>query len=654
MTKIAFSLLAAVALLLAAISLFPVHAALYTSAWMVGLWAATAAAAVCVMVRRRLWRQPAVFALHAAFIVVLAGAMITHLWGSSERVHVEVGSTAAIGTDSLRLDAFDIEYYPGTAAPADFVATVSIGGGAPVRVSMNRTASAGGTRLFLTSCDADRSGCTFTVARDSAGTAVSYCGYALLLLAMLAISIPHRNHRFIIGLMIVLGASAASAAPRTVPRELADALGRVCVYHNDRVAPMSTLAADFSMKIYGTRSYQGLTPEQVLAGWLFYYDSWKADPGIRLDGRMVSLADFFGPEGYLYDDPDHAAENEKFGLISSAAAGSLWRLFPYSKDRGVQWYSPVDQLPDDMDIDAWRMTRHSLGYLAELVAGAQWPQAVEVVGKIGRYQRLQCADGLPSPAQMRAERVFSRLSGSPWPMIILLAGSILLLIWPRPAAAKTLLCAGALWVASLMALNAVATRHLPIANGYETMQWMALFALSLCLWLGRRRPAALPLGAIVAALALAVALMGQRNPQLTNLMPVLRSPLLSVHVLTVMLSYAMLAIIALASGLWLCGRRELLPMARTLLRPAVFLMAAGIFIGAVWANMSWGRYWGWDPKEVWALITMIVYSFPLHTVSLPSFRRDRRFAIWCLAAFATVLMTYIGVNFLLGGLHSYA
>ena len=93
---------------------------------------------------------------------------------------------------------------------------------------------------------------------------------------------------------------------------------------------------------------------------------------------------------------------------------------------------------------------------------------------------------------------------------------------------------------------------------------------------------------------------------------------------------------------------------RLLLLPALFLLAAGIFIGAVWANQSWGRYWGWDPKETWALITMLVYAFPLHDASLAFFRRPKVFHWYVLCAFLSVLVTYFGVNFFMAGLHSYA
>lgn len=123
------------------------------------------------------------------------------------------------------------------------------------------------------------------------------------------------------------------------------------------------------------------------------------------------------------------------------------------------------------------------------------------------------------------------------------------------------------------------------------------------------------------------------------LVPILRSPYLFVHVGTIMLSYILLVVSIL--------RREVL-------RPAVFLLATGIFLGAVWANVSWGTYWSWDPKESWALITLLVYSVPLHSKSLPWFNSMRNYRIYSLLAFACLLMTYFGVNFLLGGMHSYA
>ncbi|MDR0728677.1 MAG: cytochrome c biogenesis protein CcsA [Prevotellaceae bacterium] len=144
--------------------------------------------------------------------------------------------------------------------------------------------------------------------------------------------------------------------------------------------------------------------------------------------------------------------------------------------------------------------------------------------------------------------------------------------------------------------------------------------------------------------------------QLNPMTPVLRSPMLAAHVSVIMASYALLLFIAVTAIAGLCSRKQRLRFYRwnmRLLYPAVFLLAAGIFIGAVWANISWGRYWGWDAKETWALITLLVYAVPFHRQSLAYFRSPYRFHLYCAIAFATVAMTFFGVSFLLGGIHSY-
>ena len=147
-------------------------------------------------------------------------------------------------------------------------------------------------------------------------------------------------------------------------------------------------------------------------------------------------------------------------------------------------------------------------------------------------------------------------------------------------------------------------------------------------------------------------------------MPVLQSPLLSIHVVVIMLAYILLAFIALngVTAVWLHHAKrgstrkvhDLQVISQVLLYPAIFLLAIDIFVGAIWANVSWGRYWGWDPKEVWALITLLIYSLAIHSASLPAFRRPLFFHLFAILAFFSVLITYFGVNFFLGGLHSYA
>lgn len=209
--------------------------------------------------------------------------------------------------------------------------------------------------------------------------------------------------------------------------------------------------------------------------------------------------------------------------------------------------------------------------------------------------------------------------------------------------------------------------YIPLSNGHETMVFMAWCSMMLTPIAGKRVKEALPFGYIVCGLTLLVSTFGNDTEQIAPLAPVLRSPLLSIHVVVIMLSYTLFAFNMLngvaALMIYTTQRdrnfakseiTELQRRSTIMLYPAVFLLTAGIFIGAVWANISWGRYWGWDPKEVWALITMLIYSMALHSGSIKAMRNPITFHTYCVLAFLTVLITYFGVNFLLGGMHSYA
>jgi ABC-type transport system involved in cytochrome c biogenesis permease subunit len=165
----------------------------------------------------------------------------------------------------------------------------------------------------------------------------------------------------------------------------------------------------------------------------------------------------------------------------------------------------------------------------------------------------------------------------------------------------------------------------------------------------------IPNSTLICGIALMVATMSELNPRITLLMPVLQSPLLSIHVMVIMISYSLFALILLnATTNLIKNNYELCNINYKLNIFALFLLTAGIFIGAIWANVSWGRYWGWDPKEVWALITMLIYSLPLHRASLKIFQNPRFINWYYIFAFLSVVITYFGVNFILGGMHSYA
>ena len=191
---------------------------------------------------------------------------------------------------------------------------------------------------------------------------------------------------------------------------------------------------------------------------------------------------------------------------------------------------------------------------------------------------------------------------------------------------------------------------------------MAACVLTMALVAHRRFEMALSFGFMLCGLALLVAMMGESNPPVTPLMPVLSSPLLSIHVAVIMVAYSLFGFVmfnGIAAVVLYCSGRghaaqivRLQVLGRLMLYPAVFLLAVGIFTGAVWANVSWGRYWGWDPKETWALITLMVYAAALHTTSLPALRRPMVFHWFSIIAFLSVVITYLGANFIMTGLHS--
>ena len=186
----------------------------------------------------------------------------------------------------------------------------------------------------------------------------------------------------------------------------------------------------------------------------------------------------------------------------------------------------------------------------------------------------------------------------------------------------------------------------------------------LSLLLSFRFPIMLTCGFLMSGFFLLVSHISQMDPQITHVMPVLNSPLLSIHVSIIMMGFALLSLTFInaitALTVKLINRDATRQMAALqslsllFLYPAATTLGIGIFVGAIWANVSWGEYWGWDPKEVWALITFMVYAAALHPKTLPALRRPVTFHVFMLLAFLTILMTYFGVNYILGGMHSYA
>ena len=644
----------------------------YGSVWFCALWGVLAALTLIVCIRMRLWRRVPLLLLHGSFLVILGGAFLTYVWGEQGYVHLEEGKATDrfMESDSgellplpfsLRLDSFRVQCYPGTDAPEDYISYVrlsdSSGGEQTATVSMNRILTHRGYRFYQSSYDPDGRGSWLSVNHDPWGIGVTYAGYALLGLSILGVLFsrggefrrllrhPLLRKGGFLTVFLLLGTMAGQAQGRKLPvlkQHQADSLAEVQVIYHDRVVPFNTLARDFVLKLTGRPTYKGLTPERVVGGWLLHPEVWKDEPMIRI--KSADLRRRLGVEG-------------DFARLSDLFDGQTYRLQAY-----------------------WDASKGQTGSLSPLEKAI-----VETDEKVGLILMLQNGtliqpfptDGSVTPlseAKVRAELLYNRIPFSQLLFMFNLTMGLLafgLLLYkgmkrtgpvgrPYRRVERALTCA--LWAALLFHAFGYALRwyiggRVPLSNGYETMQFLALATLLLSVLFRRRFPFTLPFGFLLSGFALLVSYLGQMNPQITPLMPVLVSPWLSSHVSLIMMSYALFAFMMLNGVLALCLRREalrLMLLSRLLLYPAAFFLGAGIFLGAIWANVSWGHYWTWDPKEVWALITFMVYGVAFHARSLRRFRRPVFFHVYMIAAFLTVLMTYFGVNYVLGGMHSYA
>lgn len=702
---------------------------IYCSTPMIILWSIITVSSIIYLLKMRVHRQCITFGIHFSFALILFGALITHVDGIQGVLHLRIGDTNIkefIKSDNkpeslpfeVSLKDFELKYYTGTNAPMDYISILKITDDNEVIegiVSMNKIYTYKNYRFYQSGYDDDEQGTILSVSHDPYGIFVTYTGYCLLLISFVLFAFEENSKfrlllkhpllkRTLVVVLLISSSffkTSASDVPPTLSESVAEEFGNFYVYYNDRICPLQTLAKDFTIKLYGKSSYNGLSAEQVLAGWFFYYDEWKKEPMIKIssdevrhmlgiEGKYARLVDFVDNNGYKLDSAfsgntyiksrqDLERANEKFNIVSMLATGSLLKIYPYSAVDGKSaiWYSLADKLPTDMPIEQWSFIRNSMNYVAEKVAMNDEEALLLLFEKIKKYQERECEIGIPSPHRFKAEKFYNKASNNKVAAIVsMIFGIVAYILYCRKLAGNkkresgwiktlfnTILVLVFIYITVNIILRWLVCGHVPLSNGFETMQFLSWSSCLLTLIMLRRFVMALPFGLLLCGLAMMVSVMGESNPQITQLMPVLQSPLLSIHVVFVMVAYSLLGFIMLNGVTAVILRytsslkdeiEYLYIVSRLMLYPAVFSMAIGIFIGAVWANVSWGRYWGWDPKEVWALVTMLIYSFLFHVVSIPKFRNVMFFHWYSIIAFLSVIITYFGVNFFLGGLHSYA
>ncbi|WP_457624014.1 cytochrome c biogenesis protein CcsA [Persephonella sp.] len=508
---------------------------------------------------------------------------------------------------------------------------------------------------------------------------------------------------------------------KKVNREHADRFGTLITQSADgRLEPIDTLSIDVLNKVSKRTSFYGLEHNQIILGMLVMPRYWQRIPvikvshpaikkllGIPMDARYFAFIDAFDKDGNykLYDvvqqaqakrpaernqfDKELLKIDERINILYMVFTGELFRIFPLKGDPNHTWYSPkaaVEKFPKE---EAEKVRLLLIAYFASVEKGIKegdWSLADKVLEKIREYQKINGADIYPSETKIKAEILYNRLNlFERLIFVYLFAGfALLVLIFARLIKPSLNLSIPTKVVVSILIIGFILhtfnlglrwyiAEHAPWSNGYESMIYIAWTIILAGIVFARQSPFAVATTGILAGLTLFVAHLSWMDPQITNIVPVLKSYWLTIHVSVITASYGFLGLSALLGFITLLLFIIRNPKVRdekqrqidiSILEATrinemsmiigLSLLTVGNFLGGVWANESWGRYWGWDPKETWALVTILVYTFVIHTRLVPWLRSTYLFAVLSVVSFASVLMTYFGVNYYLSGLHSYA
>ena len=722
------------------------HAHYYRAWWFILIWAVLAALGAFYIIKRKV-KCASTLALHLSFIIILAGALLTHISAKRGMIHLRIGqpTDTYMAQDeeqgmkeeklpfSLCLQKFEAKMHDGTNAVADYSSKFTVIDGddkSEGEVSMNNIYSHRSYRLYQSSYDEDGKGSVLAINADPYGIPVTYTGYALLFISLVWMLFdPKGGYRkllkspllkkgaLITALILSMGniqtlhaeSATGNLQNAVLPKETAEKFGELHILYNDRICPVQTFALDFCKKIYGARSYQGLTAEQVLSGWVFYGNTWANEPFIKIkSGEMktamnlpdyASLNTFFNREmgGYTIgqyvqeyyngqQDKFHqqAADiDDKIRIIMELREGVSLKVLPYTFTKNVKatkdhsfikagtttWFAPVDKLPLAVEHQHALYIKNVFSLLYGDVQKGNMDRVNIFFDKMLKYQEVSSGSSLPSKIQYQAERINN---GFPFATILFMVnltlGFIALFytiyrmtkkreIKVLNIALPILLGVSFLTLTFGLALRWIISGNIPMSNGYESMLTVAWFVMLISILMQLRIRIVMVFGFLISGFFLLVSHINQMDPAIGQMMPVLNSPLLSIHVSIIMMSYALLSLTFICGIMGICLRshgEELQALSRIFLYPALTTMGFGIFIGAIWANVSWGNYWSWDSKETWALITFMIYAVVVHTQSLPIFRKPLVYHIYITLAFLSIAMTYFGVNYFLTGMHSYA
>ncbi len=532
----------------------------------------------------------------------------------------------------------------------------------------------------------------------------------------------HKNRKNMVTGMLVLilsfiSFSSYATTIKPVAQKHAKEFGHLQVQNVDgRIEPVNTMASELLRKIYRKNSYKGLSPVQVMMGMMLEPETWQEEPLVRVSsaeigriigirGKYAAFTDFLDenqPNGYKLSTHVHAAYekspaqrnkfdkeiiiiDERVNILYKMLSGGFLTIFPVTDAHDNKWIAlaGAHQHADrNLGVFAMSAMKEYIGALQQGIETGDYAAASDALERIAENQKANGASIYPSAMKTRLEIFYININlFSKLPRVYILVGLILLVVQfillLSPARPVSWITRIGFWLVlflflvhtSGLAIRWYISGHAPWSNGYETLLYISWAACLAGLIFTSRSKMTLAVTTILAAISLFVAGMNWMSPELTNLVPVLKSYWLIIHVAVITASYGFLCIGALLGLLNLVliiirnpgnGQRisftikELSLIIEIALIIGLYLLTIGSFLGGVWANESWGRYWGWDPKETWALVTILVYAFVTHMHRIKCLRGEFAFSAASLLGFASVLMTYFGVNYYLTGLHSYA
>lgn len=509
------------------------------------------------------------------------------------------------------------------------------------------------------------------------------------------------------------------AASAQIDPEHAARFGRLLVQDFDgRIEPVNTLALEILRKIHGKERFHSLNADQFLLSISSSPFKWLNVPLIHISGKggsevlkkmkvdengyttminLLTLGEDGSAEFILADDYRKAFAkkpadqgtydkfvldlNDKLYAMQQLIDGHYLRILPLADDHNNTWvampYNPLDgQLNNPVAL-----------YFSSVVAAQtsnNWKGADDSLNHISQLQLKHGKEVVPSEAKIEWEIRYNSWNLFLKIMIVYSILGIIILalafirLFKQNKLLNRLVQVLLVLIGIAAALQAMGlgvrwyiSGHEPWSNGYEAVLFISWIGVLSGMLLYRNSNAFIPAaGCLIAVILMGFAHGGsQMNPQITPLVPVLKSYWLMIHVAIITSSYGFFGLSALLGGVVLIlfiidndkiaakvksSVAELSIVNELSLTVGVFLLTVGTFLGGIWANESWGRYWSWDPKETWAFISVIVYAFVLHVRLIPKMQSKYLFNLLSLISFSTIIMTYFGVNYYLSGLHSYA